>query len=149
MPAPGRFKYKQLGSYARLRSEDVAVWNQFITETPHSEWRVDYDVKVGLGRIPKKELEDKYKKDWRDLTRKRIDVVAWGENHVYIIELKPRASLAAVGQALGYSELWQDLHDEGRRVLPVVLSFYTDPDTDVFAKAAGVAIWTVKKSFRR
>ena len=107
---------------------------------PNKSWMMDYDVKVGLGRLPQEELEEKYKKDWRDLTRKRIDAVAWSENNVFLIELKPRAGLSSIGQIIGYSELWVDLHNNDRRVRPVVIAHLTDPDTMRVAEASGVEI---------
>lgn len=116
------------------------VWERFIELNPNKKWRMDYDVKVGIGRLPQEELEEKYKKDWRDLTRKRIDAVAWSENNVFLIELKPRAGLSAIGQILGYSELWADLHDNDRRVRKAVICHSSDPDTLRVAEEAGVEI---------
>lgn len=140
MPTPGRFPYKKLPSYSRLRPEDVIVWEKFIDANPSLSWEVDYDVKVGLGRETLPELQEKYAKDWRDLTRKRIDVVAWSRDEILLIELKGRAGLSAVGQVLGYSELWVDLHDAGRRVRPVLICLSTDPDTLRVANAAGLVV---------
>lgn len=145
MPTPGRYPYKKLASYPRLRPEDVIVWEKFIRMFPTKPWVIDYDVKVGLGRLPRETLETKYQKDWRDLTRKRIDVVAWATSDIFLIEVKPHAGLSAFGQALGYSELWQDLHDDGRRVHPTIICLSTDPDTARVALAAGVEIISLEK----
>lgn len=140
MPAPGRYPYKKLAYYPRLRPEDASVWETFIELFPDKKWEMDYDVKVGLGRAPLKELQAKYKKDWRDLTRKRIDAVAWGPDDIFIIELKPRAGLSAIGQVLGYLELWQNLQNNGRTVRPTIICHSTDPDTATVARKAGVEI---------
>ena len=144
MPSPGRYPYGKLAKYARLRPEDVTVWERFMRLNPNKEWTMDYDVKVGLGRKPLEELPPELQKDWRDLTRKRIDAVAWSENNVFLIEIKPRAGLSAIGQIIGYSELWIDLHDNDRRVRPVVICHSTDPDTIQVAKAAGIEIVILK-----
>ena len=143
MPTPGRYPYQKLSNYARLRPEDVAVWEKFIDSHPDKPWMMDYDVKVGLGRETMEDLPPELQKDWRDLTRKRIDAVAWAPDAIYIIELKPQATLGAIGQVLGYSELWEDLHNSGRRVHPLILCNSTDPDTKRVAAASGVELIVV------
>ena len=143
MPSPGRYPYGKLSNYERLRPEDVAVWERFMEKNPGKPWRMDYDVKVGIGRTPLEDLPEEYKKDWTALTRKRIDAVAWGPNEIYIIELKPQASLSALGQLLGYSELWEDMHNSGRRVIPLLLCNSLDPDTARVAQASGIEISVV------
>ena len=140
MPSPGRFPYEKLANYPRMRPEDVSVWESFIEIFPSKLWMMDYDVKVGLGRLPQKKLEAKYAKDWRDLTRKRIDAVAWATGDIFLIELKPRAGLSAIGQIIGYSELWQDLHDNDRRIHEMIICHSIDPDTERVAEAAGIEI---------
>lgn len=144
MPSPGRYPYAKLPSYHRLRSEDVGVWEAFIDKFPGKLWLMDYDVKVGLGREPLEDIPPELHKDWRDLTRKRIDAVAWGKVNIFIIELKPRASLGAIGQVLGYSELWVNLHDAGRRVRPMIICYSSDHDTNTVAKRSGVEIVEVR-----
>lgn len=126
--------------------EDVAVWEQYIRWHPDQPWEMDYDIKVGIGRTPLEEQPPEIAKMWRDLTRKRIDAVAWAADDIYLIELKPRASLGAVGQVLGYSELWEDLHDSSRRIRPMIVCFDTDPDTNRVAASSGVRIVQVPRN---
>lgn len=145
MPAPGRYPYEKLASYERLRPEDVTVWETFIELFPGKDWEMDYDVKVGLGRRTDKKIQKLYAKDWRDLTRKRIDAVGWGKSDIFLIEIKPRAGLSAIGQILGYSELWVDFHNNNRRVRPTIICHSTDPDTETVAKSAGIEILVVPK----
>lgn len=147
MPAPGRYGYQKMASYPRLRPEDQLVWERFLDLNPNKDWKVDYDVKVGMGRTPLEDLPEQFKKDWKDLTRKRIDVVAWAPNAVYIIEIKPRAGLSAVGQVLGYVGLWEDLHNQGRKIVPMILCFECDPDTLAVAKAANITVEIVPSAF--
>lgn len=143
MPSPGRYPYGKLSNYERLRPEDVKVWEKYMAANPNKPWRMDYDVKVGLGRTPLEDLSPELQKDWKDLTRKRIDCVAWDAADIYIIEVKPMASLGALGQLLGYSQLWEDFHNSGRRVRPLLVCSSLDPDTARVAQASGIEISVV------
>ena len=135
---PGRYAYGKLTNYSRLSREDSAIWEEYISRFPNRKWQMDYDVKVGLGRQTLDDIPPKLKKDWYDLTRKRIDAVAWAPDKIFIIELKPKASLSAIGQVLGYSELWEDIHDNSRLVKPMIICRSSDPDTNRVARRAGV-----------
>lgn len=109
---PGKFNYTVRHKYPHLIGEDSSVWDRFILKYPEKFDTVDYDVHVGKGAdtdiIPR--LEEK--RYWADLTKKRIDVIAYKDNFVTIIEVKKRVSLATLGQILGYKFLYLREHPE-------------------------------------
>ncbi len=83
--------------YPHMMREDTEVWTRFLESGDFELQEVWYDVRVGA----------MVKGDWPDdsvdariaagLTRKRIDVVgAVGGGH-WVIEVKPRANMYAVG----------------------------------------------------
>jgi len=92
-----KVKYKKYLRYAHLGPEDVRIWDKFIETHPDYFQMVAYDVKVGEGReYPKSELPE-IKEDLVYLSKKRIDVVGFKGEDVFVIEIKPKANLSAVG----------------------------------------------------
>jgi len=124
----GRFPYKILSKYPHLRPEDVRIWEDFIRSFPNFYESVDYDLKVGTPRQYPGKDKDIYKKDLEYLSRKRIDVVGYTHNEVHIIEVKPRASFSAIGQVIGYAELYVPYVPAGMLVSAVIVTDEEIPD---------------------
>ncbi len=113
---PGKFNYEVRHKYPHLIGNDTEVWHRFILLYPNKFDTVDYDVHIGKG-VSTDPIPDKSSKIyWADLTKKRIDVVAWKNDFVTIIEVKKRVSLSTLGQILGYKFLYLREHPE----IPVV-----------------------------
>lgn len=103
----GRFPFKTLEKYPHMKPEDVAVWERYIKINPGIFDSVDYDVGLGVGTPLEKEQSEKMQADWLALTRKKIDVIAYGlDGKRYLIEVKPIANMRALGQILTYEELY-------------------------------------------
>ena len=93
--------------YPHLSVEDTKIWNRFVEKYPNYYDAVSYDVRVGEGgKVEEQEIEA-MKKDWKDLTRKRVDVIGYRNNDVDIIEIKPNASSWAIGQVMMYDKLFR------------------------------------------
>jgi hypothetical protein len=110
----GKFNYELRYKYPHLIGEDKEVWDRFVRKFPDRFDTVDYDVHVGSGIETPEEPESKPAQQWKDLTRKRIDVIGWQQDFATIIEVKKRVGLATLGQVLGYRFLY-------RRENPAVL----------------------------
>lgn len=65
----------------------------------------EYNVHVGMGIQAPAYLTDAEKVLWKQLTQKRIDVVAQRFQETWIIEIVERPGLATVGQLVGYEHL--------------------------------------------
>ena len=103
----GKFNYEKLHKYPHLLGEDKTIWSRFIDSYPNRFDTVDYDIHVGSGILPLDEANEKMTEQWRQLTRKRIDVVAWKNQQPTIIEVKKRVGLDTVGQILGYRIIYK------------------------------------------
>jgi len=103
----GRFAYEKRRKYPHMIGEDVPVWERFIDAFPEWFESVDYDWRVGEGVAPAVDLGEPYKRMSKALSQKRIDVVGWNGDAPTIVEVKDRAGLSAVGQVLGYRDLWR------------------------------------------
>ncbi len=128
----GKFNYEVRYKYLHLIGEDKEVWERFVLKYPDKFDTVDYDVHVGSGIETPEEHESKPAQQWKDLTRKRIDVVAWKNDFATIIEVKKRVGLATLGQVLGYRFLYLLEHTEISSVsLLIVCSQIDKDDIDV------------------
>jgi len=109
---PGQYNFEKRSKYPHLLGEDIVIWNQFIENIPDRYDTVDYDVHVGTGIEPPDEQDINFSNQWRNLTRKRIDVIAWKKDSPTIIEVKFRVGLDTLGQILGYQLLYGLEHPE-------------------------------------
>lgn len=128
----GKFNYELRYKYPHLIGEDKEVWNRFISQYPDRFDTVDYDVHVGSGIETPEEPESKPAKQWKDLTRKRIDVVGWNRDFATIIEVKKRVGLPTLGQVLGYRYLYRrEYPDVSLKPLLIICSQIEKDDSDV------------------
>lgn len=130
----GKFIYEIRHKYPHLIGEDTQVWSRFILKFPEKYHSIDYDVKVGEGSstypLPS-ETDQKY---WSNLTKKRVDVIAYDDNFVTIIEVKKRASLFTLGQILGYRFLFLREHPELHLVKTLIIcDSISKDDSDVLS----------------
>ncbi len=103
---PEKYTYHLRSHYPNMRPEDVAIWEHFILKYPDMYEEVAYDVLVGSPPgFPTIVGEGPASDDLR-LYKKKIDVVGYRLGRVDIIELKPRAGAAALGQVNGYKTLY-------------------------------------------
>lgn len=138
-----KVEYKILAKYPHLRPEDVRIWEKFIRKYPNFFGNVSYDVKVGKGRDYSMYPESKIREDMEYLSKKRIDVVGYSNGSIYVIELKPRASMSAVGQALSLAELMRDEVGPEKRVVPVIITDEEVPDIKDLCSRMGVLYFLV------
>ena len=135
---PGKFNYEYRHKYPHLIGEDTEVWNRFILKYPNKFDTVDYDIKVGLG-ADTTPINDKSSKDyWANLTKKRIDVIAYKDTFSTIIEVKKRVSLSTLGQILGYKFLYLREHPETPIASTLIVCSSIDQDDIDVLKHYGI-----------
>ncbi len=108
----GQFNYEKMRKYPHLLGEDVTVWDSFVEQYPDRFHTVDYDVHVGTGIEVPAHPDENIAEQYRNLTKKRIDVIGWKNNLPTIIEVKYRVGLDTLGQVLGYRVLYLKEHPE-------------------------------------
>lgn len=128
----GQFNYEVRHKYPHLIGEDRDLWNRFIKKFPDKYETVDYDIKVGEGAETLKDWDQGKIDYWKNLTKKRIDVLAWKGNFAQIIEVKKRVGLYTLGQVLGYRFLYhRENPDTLLLPLLIVCSRIDKDDSDV------------------
>ena len=111
-----------------MMREDTAVWDKFLASEFVKIDAVWYDVRVGSSVLAGVEATDMERKIADGLTRKRIDVVAKVGGGIWVIEVKPRANMYAVGQVLTYSRLFSSEFPGHGVVVPVIVCDEYDED---------------------
>ena len=125
---PGKFNYELRHKYPHMIGEDSAVWQRFIIRFPDRFNTVDYDIKVGTGADTNYITDPKYSSYWSNLTKKRIDVVAYKDKIATIIEVKNKASLFTLGQILGYKFLFTQSNPELTSIQTLIVCSVISPD---------------------
>jgi len=65
---------------------------------------------------------------WDTLLHKRIDVVIWRAGVPWLTEVKAVGGFSALGQALGYCDLWEREKGNQPKPIPCVVCAVCDPD---------------------
>lgn len=114
--------------YPHMMKQEVRTWKKFLKKHGNNFTKYRYDVHVGkgIGRLPG--FSENQQRMAQTLTQKRIDVVAARGAELFIIEIKDRASMAAIGQLLTYRELYNKKYGYDRVSGLIVVAESTDPD---------------------
>ena len=108
--------------YPHIAPRDEIIWNKYIDDHPDYFSSVDYDVRVGTGQTIKAKPHAMTAEEWRAHTQKRIDVVGYKDDLIYIVELKPSASFSAIGQAVSYALLYRAEFNPKGKILPTIIT---------------------------
>jgi len=123
-----------------MLSEDTEVWSKYLSAPIVPIKAVWYDVRVGKpvqlpGGASQMELQIA-----AGLTRKRIDVIAAVGSGFWVIEVKPFASMLALGQIISYRHLFVQEYTVDGDVWPVVVCDAADEDLVDEFEMLGVAL---------
>lgn len=130
-----------MSHYPHMLHEDIAVWTRFLEKMAHVISRVWYDVHVGKAVSPADPDSTIQQKVAAGVSRKRIDVVASIANEFWVIEVKPVAGMAALGQIFSYTRLFQLEFDVFVPVRGVVVCDEFDEDVGVSFAELGVMVF--------
>lgn len=114
--------------YPHMLAEDNAVWSKFLEQNFELLTEVWYDVRVGKPVEVADGATDMEKRIALGLTRKRIDVVAISGGNFWVIEVKPYASMLALGQVISYARMFALQFEIKQRVIPVIVCDSLDQD---------------------
>lgn len=139
----GTHTYEVAASYPHMGKEDAAVWSRYIAAFPDKYESVTYDEKIGF--VPAFVLKDEARigGDIANLYYRKIDVLGFGGDAVDIIEVKPRAQFATIGQVLGYMALWKEKHGDVTDVEPIIVTGDAPLDVRIVAEQQGVTVVVV------
>lgn len=126
-----------------MKPADVVLIERFIEKYPGIYDKVAYSFPVGSGAPADPVVNQESGGSVEYLYFRKIDMVAMRGNAIDIIEVKPRAGTSAIGQVLGYRDLF--LRDERPSVKPscLIITDETNIDVEHVAEKQGVKIIVV------
>lgn len=114
--------------YPHFLFEDTGVWTKFLKTDAHRLKEVWYDVRVGQPVLLDVGASDIERRIAAGLTRKRIDVVCSVGGGFWVVEVKPYASMLAIGQIISYTRLFRLEYAPGGEIIPVIVCDAFDED---------------------
>ena len=138
-----KIKYEKRLFYPNMREGETLIWNRFLEKFPDAYDEVIYNLKLGEGADIPPETKENLAKDFKELTQHKIDVVGFKGAKIDIIEVKPYAGLTAVGQVLGYKELYLKHIDPGSSPNLVIVTDVLRPDTKTVIEKQGILVVVV------
>ena len=119
---------------------EAKIWHRFVQKYPNEYDTVAYDVKVGT--IPDFILqsEDPAIRAQAFNYQYKIDVVAFKDKTVDIIELKQSATFRTLGQVKSYVTLYVRDIDKVATPKPVIITDTILPDMEELAEKEGVIL---------
>ncbi len=135
--------WKKQFKYPHMRDFEIALIEKLIEQQPKLFEKVAYSFPVGHGApadpIVNEETGGSIEYDYF----KKIDILGKNSNAFFIVEAKKKARASAVGQVLGYRDLF--VLDEKPTIKPVciILTDVADPDFSHIAKMQGVQVIVV------
>lgn len=127
--------------YPHLLPEDRRIWTVFLESEVVEISEVWYDVHVGQG-VPLPAGASALEQRIRDgITRKRIDAICHVGDKYWVVEIKPRANMYALGQILTYVRLFSSEYAMVDEVVPVIICDEVDQDLLYLIEEFGVMVW--------
>lgn len=136
------YKYEKRYKYPHMMPLDVAIWERFIDANPNFFDSVDYDVALGSKPLFDVTVNTETGGEATRLYQKKIDVVGYKDKNIYIVEIKPQASLAALGQAKSYEILYRNFIDPDIKTIPTILTDRVATDLPMIAFEMGIKLLT-------
>ena len=125
---PPRFPSTRLVKYPHLLASDIPIWERFIDLHGPKFDGFDYDVHVGKGIEPPADVPPNIRNMAIHLTQKRIDAVGHQPGKLWLIEVKERPGVGAVGQIISYITLYRRQFNPQLKLIPAIVADIIEPD---------------------
>ena len=145
MRSTGVRQWRRLSRYPHMAGEDVPIWERYLAERPNWADSVEYDVEVGPAELTGVQETPFAVAVAERLSRRRIDAVASVGDEVWVIEVKPRLSMSALGQVLVYRHWLRNEIGASRRVMALIVFEAPSVSVSPVAISYGVGLWRVSR----
>ena len=116
---------------------DTPLWHRFLDRYGPDYTHFFYDVALGPGRDPGPRYEDHYRHAWVRLTRLRADALGVQPNAWTLFEVRPAATVGALGHLYAYTHAWSQDPPDNRAVFGVIVTDHILHDLDSMARRLG------------
>lgn len=132
-----------MARFTHMKESEAQVWERFLANLPWRAVAVRYDVRLGEGATLPADVPQWVRDMAWALSAKRVDAVVETADHVYLIEVKSRASLSAVGQLLGYELLYRRQYGSAKGITLVLVCESIAPDVEPVLERYGIELHVV------
>ena len=129
------------GRLRGLSPEEQRLWKRYRRKIGLPDGtQTMFNVRLGDGIPAPDEQDPALRRDWKALTQRRADVILiFPTGRIALYEIKPRASLGAIGQLQAYARLISA--ELGREVTrKLLLCGQSDPETTKLIEAEGIEV---------
>lgn len=137
------FAPRLLHKYPHMSPQDIPVWQRFLALHSHRFYGFQYDLCLGNGRPVPAHYDAAMTRCAKFLSQKRVDAIALSYSETWVIEVKPIATLSAVGQAAGYAALYRSEYPHKPKISPILVYSTSQPDLQVPAESLSVTLLPV------
>ena len=129
--------------YAHLKADEKAICERWL-RAASLQGKMEYDVHLDTPTLnapawwTKKDLTN-----WNAVTAKRIDLVVHASDAIWIMEITPKVSKAAVGGCLAYKQLYMDQFHPTKPVNLGIICEMDDPAYHQVLKNNEIRLWVV------
>ena len=123
--------------------EDWQPWQPWMRVQGQAwpEWA--YNIRLPVGDPPTPLPDPESDRLWREQTAKRIDAVARRNGQYWIFEARRTPGYSAVGQLLGYRDLWTLHHPQLELAALYLVTETCDDSIRALAARQGIRTWCV------
>jgi hypothetical protein len=130
--------------YVHMMPEDYEAWSAYLVSERNELLEVWYDVHVGEPMHVPAGAPEYMKNVAEGVSRKRIDVVGRSAQGIFVIEVKPWASMQALGQVVTYTNLYVREFEIHGSVQAMIVAMECDRDILETAQTMNVKIVALK-----
>ena len=132
--------FSSRGPYRHMAKRDAAVWETFVKLNPDRFSAVAFDCALGGVITTSDDTEEADRLGWQYTTALKIDVVARDGDRYWIIEVRPEATVSALGAAISYALVADREEAFDGPLQASVLCTYMQPDVKWCCDRLGVQV---------
>jgi hypothetical protein len=128
------------GHYPHMARRDGEVWVRFLAAPPAEFLGYAYDVAVGGWKLDGLQLNEADLLGWQYNTALKVDVVGLTASEAWVIEVRPEATVSALGAALTYALVLDREQVFDLPLRPVICCQQIQPDVEWACRKLGVTV---------
>lgn len=131
------------GHYPHLAKRDATVWERFLVKFADQFLGFTYDLALGGRDMDFPGLDPAERLGWRYNTALKVDAVGFTATQAWIIEVRPDATVSALGAALTYTMVAEREGAFLQTLLPVIVCETIQPDVNWACQQLGIHVLRV------
>lgn len=128
------------GAYPHMAKLDAAIWTRFLDARSAEFLGFYYDLALGGSVVEGLALSEPERLGWQYNTALKVDAVGLTETQAWIIEVRPHATVSALGSALCYTLVAERDAITELVLVPVIVCEAIQPDVAWACGHLGVTV---------